>query len=102
MHSFNRGFNGHAVSLNAGPKVGPVTMNVVAAPAPAPPILSSGFMAQGQQAVQAPRVGLVAQAPRAPVVAPGAQKAPAAAPTAPGAVPMGKKTDCPVCRTFGG
>lgn len=102
MHSFNRGFNGHSVALNQAPKMGPVTMNVVAAPAPPAPILSSGFMPAGQVQVQAPRVGVVAQAPRAPVVAPGAQKAPAAPPTAPGAVPMGKAANCPVCRTFGG
>ena len=100
MHSFNRGFNGRSVGLTQAPKMGPVAMNVGVVPAPAAPILSQGFMAQGQPAVQAPRVGVVAQAPRA-AAAPQAAPA-AAAPTAPGAIPMGKKADCPVCRTFGG
>jgi hypothetical protein len=89
MHMFNRGFNGQAVPLANGQRVGPVALNNAVPSAPRAPILTGAAPA----APAAPRT--VIQAP-APVAAP---PAPA---TNPGAIPMGPKASCPVCRTFGG
>jgi hypothetical protein len=86
MHAFNRGFNGNQVGMVKGPQVGPVALvspGSTAAPAPAgspnSPSMNAGT----------------------PMSAPGAAASPAA-PGNPGAIPMGKKANCPVCRTFGG
>lgn len=92
MHAFNRGFNGKIVGMAATPHVGPVPMSMGVAPTAAPPILGPSFM----PASAAPRA--VAPAPRQVAPAP-VKSAPV---QAPGSVPMGKKADCPVCRTFGG
>jgi hypothetical protein len=89
MHMFNRGFNGKQVGISAGPKMGPVSLQV-AGPTPiAVPAMTGSFGAPAApKAIQGP--------------APVQVQAPAAPATPPGAIPMGKKANCPVCRTFGG
>jgi hypothetical protein len=85
MHMFNRGFNGQAVNLVSGMKVGPVGLQGQAAAAPA----------AASAPALAPRPLIAAAAPAASPVQP-------VAASKPGAVPMGPKASCPVCRTFGG
>ncbi len=97
MHMFNRGFNGKQVGIVGGVKTGPVPLNA-AAPGPvAAPVVSGGGAVAKPVAMPKPTgpVTQTFQAPAAPPVQP-------QAPTSPGAVPMGKKANCPVCRTFGG
>lgn len=92
MHMFNRGFNGKQVGISSGLKMGPVALQPSGPTPIAVPAMTGSFTV----APSAPKgiqgsVQVVAQAPAAPAPA-----------TAPGAIPMGKKANCPVCRTFGG
>lgn len=93
MHAFNRGFNGNQVGMAKGMQTGPVPLQQAGVgPIPVPAMTGTfGGASAAGKSIQGPGVAAARPAP-----------APAqAAPAAPGAVPMGKKADCPVCRTFG-